>query len=118
MSTIAIIQARMGSSRLPGKIMMDLAGEPMLVRCVNRVRRASLLDEVVVATTVSHADDATVMLCVAKHWPCFRGSEDDVLDRYYNAARRHRADIVVRVSSDCPFIEPEVIDRVVAEVLV
>ena len=115
MTAVGLIQARMGSSRLPGKILADLAGQPMLARCVARLRRAQLLDEVVVATTTNPADDVTAELCAARGWHCFRGSEDDVLDRYYRAARRWHADVVVRVTSDCPFIEPEVVDRVIRE---
>jgi spore coat polysaccharide biosynthesis protein SpsF len=105
----------MESTRLPGKILMDLAGEPILVRCMNRVRRASFVDDVLVATTDGHADDVVATLCAKRNWSCFRGSEDDVLDRYYRAALSCRAEVVVRVTSDCPFIEPEVIDRVLRE---
>lgn len=115
MKVIAIIQARMGSTRLPGKVLMELAGEPMLVRCVNRTRRTPVIDEVVVATTVQPADDAIEHLCDSKGWSYFRGSENDVLDRYYRAALAHQADVVVRITSDCPLIEPEVVDRVVQE---
>jgi spore coat polysaccharide biosynthesis protein SpsF len=114
---VGIIQARMGSTRLPGKVLLDLAGEPMLARVVNRVRRAQTLDEVVVATTMQPADDAIVRLCAERGWPCFRGSEEDVLDRYYRAAVAHQTDIVVRITSDCPLIEPEIVDRVVREFL-
>jgi spore coat polysaccharide biosynthesis protein SpsF len=114
---VAIIQARMGSTRLPGKVLLDLAGEPMLVRVVNRTRRAQTLDEVVVATTVQPADEAIVRLCAERGWPCSRGSEDDVLDRYYQAAVVHQADVVVRITSDCPLIEPEIMDQVVQEFL-
>jgi len=114
---VAIIQARMGSTRLPGKVLLDLAGKPMLARGVNRVRRTQALDEVVVATTVQPADDVIVRLCAERGWLCFRGSEDDVLDRYYHAAVAHQADIVVRVTSDCPLIEPEIVDRAVWEFL-
>lgn len=114
---VAIIQARMGSSRLPGKILLDLAGEPMLVRVVNRVCRAQTVDEVVIATTTEPADQAIAVLCADRGWPCFRGSEEDVLDRYYQAARAHGAEVVVRITSDCPLIEPEVIDRIVGEYL-
>lgn len=117
MKVVAIIQARMGSTRLPGKVLRDLAGEPVLVRCVNRLQRAQMLDEVVVATTVQNADQAIVRLCTERGWPCFRGSEEDVLDRYYQAAIAHQADVVVRVTSDCPLIEPEVVDRVIGEFL-
>lgn len=113
MTTVAIIQARMGSTRLPGKIMHDLAGAPVLVRCVERARRATTLDRVVVATTEEPADNAVVALCDERSYPCTRGSQDDVLDRYYRAAQHHNADIVVRITSDCPLIEPEIIDRVI-----
>jgi spore coat polysaccharide biosynthesis protein SpsF len=112
---VVIVQARMGSSRLPGKVMMPLAGEPMLARCINRVRRAPLVDEVVVATTTLPADDAIEQLCKEYKWPCFRGSEDDVLDRYYRAARVFKADIVIRITSDCPLIDPEIVEQVVRE---
>jgi spore coat polysaccharide biosynthesis protein SpsF len=111
MKVIAIIQARMGSTRLPGKVLMNLAGEPVLVRVIERARRATLLDDVVVATTTQPADDAIVQLCAERNYPCFRGSEDDVLDRYYQAARQYEADVVVRITSDCPLIEPQVIDQ-------
>ncbi len=113
MTTIAIIQARMGSTRLPGKILHDLAGDPVLVRCVERTRRAATLDEVIVATTEEPADDAVVALCRARGYSCTRGSQDDVLDRYYHAAHHHHADVVVRITSDCPLIEPGIIDRAV-----
>lgn len=117
MSVVAIIQARMGSSRLPGKVLLDLAGEPMLARVVRRVQRAGTIDAVVIATTTEPADDVLADLCAARGWPCFRGSQDDVLDRYYRAAQEFQADVVVRITSDCPLIEPEVIDRVVREYL-
>lgn len=117
MNVVAILQARMGSSRLPGKVLLDLAGEPMLVRGMNRLSRAETLDEVVVATTVEPADDAIAEICQERDEPYFRGSEEDVLDRYYRASKRHQTDVVVRVTSDCPLIDPEVVDRVVSEFL-
>jgi spore coat polysaccharide biosynthesis protein SpsF len=113
MKVVAIIQARTGSTRLPGKVLLDLAGEPMLVRDMNRLARADTLDQVVVATTVKPADDGIVDLCQERDWSCFRGSEEDVLDRYYRAAKAHEADAVVRITSDCPLIEPQVVDKVV-----
>jgi spore coat polysaccharide biosynthesis protein SpsF len=115
MTAVAIIQARMGSSRLPGKILAELAGQPMLARCVARLGRAQMLDDLLVATTTSPVDDVTTELCATRGWRCFRGSEDDVLDRYYQAARLQDMDVVVRVTSDCPFIEPEIVDRVIRE---
>ncbi len=113
MRIVTIIQARMGSTRLPQKVTKDLAGEPVLARTVSRVKRAKTIDEVVIATTTNPQDDALVSLCAQYDWPCYRGSEDDVLDRYYQAAREHQAEVVVRITSDCPLIEPEVIDTVV-----
>lgn len=114
MRTVAIIQARMGSSRLPGKILRPMAGVPMLAHVVNRARQAATLDDVVLATTTEPADDVVEALCAARGWPCFRGSQDDVLDRYYQAARCFRADVVVRLTGDCPLIDPELIDQVVS----
>jgi spore coat polysaccharide biosynthesis protein SpsF len=112
MKTVIIIQARMGSTRLPGKILKELAGEPMLARVVNRARRTAA-DMVVVATTTEPADRAVAELCAARGWPCYAGSRDDVLDRYYHAARQSAADVVVRLTADCPFIDPGVVDQVI-----
>jgi len=110
---IAIIQARMGSTRLPGKVLMDLAGEPMLARVYNRVRRAKKIDDIVIATTKEREDDPLESLCSTEGWRWFRGDRDDVLDRYYRAATEVGADVIVRITSDCPLIDPAVIDRVV-----
>ncbi|MFH0825868.1 MAG: glycosyltransferase family protein [Pseudomonadota bacterium] len=114
MKIVAITQARTGSTRLPGKVMMDLMGKPMLTRHVERVMRARRIDEVVVATTTLSKDDVIHDLCKDNGWLCFRGSESDVLDRYYRAALERGADIVVRVTSDCPLIDPDLIDDVIA----
>ncbi len=111
MKTVAIIQARLGSSRLPRKVLADLAGEPMLARVVDRTRRAAALDEVMVATTTEPADDELVKLCQQRAWPFYRGSQEDVLDRYYQAACQAAAEIVVRITSDCPFIDPGIVGR-------
>lgn len=111
--TVAILQARMGSERLPGKVMKNLAGEPMLARVVARTRRAKSLDRVIVATTTDAADDAVVELCVQRGWPVYRGSPGDLLDRYYQAAKLHNAGTIVRITCDCPLVDPELIDRVV-----
>ena len=110
---VAIIQARMGSSRLPAKVMKDVSGQPMLARVVNRVRRAKMPSKVVIATSTETADVAIAEFCNAYSVPVFCGNELDVLDRYYQAARVHAADVVVRITSDCPLIEPEILDRVV-----
>ena len=113
MKIVAIIQARMGSSRLPGKVMKDLCGQTVLARVVKRTHRADLVDEVVVATTVLPADDAIVEECKRLSVARFRGDEADVLDRYYRAAQLFAADAIVRITSDCPLIDPELIDTTV-----
>jgi spore coat polysaccharide biosynthesis protein SpsF len=110
---VAIIQARMGSTRLPGKVLKDLCGETVLARVVNRTRRATLLNEVVVATSVQPADDAIVRECGRLSVACFRGDEADVLDRYYRAAEKFSAGAIVRITSDCPLIDPEVSDKTI-----
>ena len=113
MKTVAIIQARMGSTRLPGKVLMQICGRSMLDWVVTRTLHARMLDEVVVATTDSPADDAIVAECAQLGVPVFRGSEEDVLDRYHRAAEAYDAETVVRITSDCPLIDPEVVDLVV-----
>ena len=114
MKVVAIIQARMGSTRLPGKVLKDLEGETVLSRCVKRVRRSQTINEVLVATTDRAADDAIVAECRKISAPVSRGDQDDVLDRYFRAAQLTKADVVVRITSDCPLIEPEVIDKTIA----
>lgn len=114
MRVVAIIQARMGSTRLPGKVLEDLGGRTMLARVVRRTRRSAALDEVVVATSTSVQDDPIVAECRRLGIGCFRGSEADVLDRYFRAAEACRAGTVVRITSDCPLIDWGVIDRVVS----
>ncbi len=113
MKTVAIIQARMGSSRLPGKILEDIAGEAMLRHVVRRVGRAKTIDRVVVATTNESQDDPVAEFCQLHHIHYFRGDHLDVLDRYYQAALANEAKTIVRVTSDCPLIDPGVIDQVV-----
>lgn len=110
---VAIVQARMGSSRLPGKVLLDLSGEPMLARVTSRVKRARLVHEVVVATTTDPADDLIAEFCEKHHIPCHRGSQFDVLDRYYRAAASAGASVIVRITADCPVIDPVLIDQVV-----
>jgi spore coat polysaccharide biosynthesis protein SpsF len=108
---VAIIQARMSASRLPGKVLLDIDGEPMLTRVIERTQRSQCVDHVVVATSIDPSDDPIETLCKERHFPCFRGNLHDVLDRYYQAAIRHAADIVVRITADCPIIDPVVIDQ-------
>ena len=111
---VAIIQARMGSTRLPGKSLAEICGRPMLWRVVNRIRESRLIDKVVVATTDQPSDDPVSKLCEQENVPCFRGNEDDVLDRFYRAAQAYAADVIVRATAGCPLIDPAVIDRVVS----
>ena len=113
MKTVAIVQARMGSTRLPGKVLMDLRGKTVLARVVDRLRHAKLVDEITVATTDSVADDAIVRECGQLKVQYFRGSEDDVLDRYYQAARSFAAGAIVRITSDCPLIDGEIVDATI-----
>ena len=111
--TIAIIQARMKSSRLPDKVMLDIAGKPMLQRVIERTARAKLVDQVVVATTSGADEDPIAQLCEGLGVPCFRGSLQDVLDRYYRCASLYSPDIVVRITADCPVIDPGLIDETI-----
>jgi len=110
---VAIIQARMGSTRLPGKVMADVAGRPLIDHVVKRAQQAQRLDLVTVATSDRLTDDIVAHFCAERDVPYFRGSEEDVLDRYYQAARCFSADVIVRLTADCPLLDPEVIDRVV-----
>ncbi len=111
---VAIIQARMGSRRLPGKVLEDVGGRSMLARVVRRIRRARTLDEVIVATSSESRDDRIASECSALSVPVYRGSEDDVLDRYYRAADDCGAETIVRICADCPLIDPQVLDLVVS----
>lgn len=113
MKITAIVQARMGSTRLPGKVLMDLAGVSVITRVIRRLRRSALLDEVVVATSTAAMDDPIIEECARLQTATFRGSEQDVLDRYYRAALAYGCDAIVRITSDCPLIDPAVVDEVV-----
>jgi len=110
MKVVAIIQARMGSSRLPGKVMRLLHGKSVLAHVVERVSACNEVDDVVVATTDQGQDRKVVMECMKLGVNYYRGSEDDVLDRYYQSAQLYKADIIVRVTSDCPLFDPKVLD--------
>jgi spore coat polysaccharide biosynthesis protein SpsF len=110
----AIVQARMTSTRLPGKVLMDLGGEPVLVRVLERLERARELQAIVLATSTDPSDDPVAALAEARGTAVVRGSLDDVLDRYRQAADAHPCDAVVRITADCPLIDPEVVDLVVA----
>jgi spore coat polysaccharide biosynthesis protein SpsF len=110
---VAIVQAHMGSSRLPGKVLKNIAGKTMLERVVSRTRLCNRLDEVVVATSTMPVDDAIVSACEQMQVPVCRGSDLDVLDRFMMTARAHQADVCVRITSDCPLIDPEVTGHII-----
>jgi spore coat polysaccharide biosynthesis protein SpsF (cytidylyltransferase family) len=114
MHIIAIIQARCGSTRLRKKVLLDLEGKTVLERVIQRVRGSELVTDVVVATTVAKEDLEIVKLCSGIGVSVYCGSEDDVLDRYYQAARLFKADHVVRITADCPLMDPKVIGDVIA----
>lgn len=114
MKTLLIVQARMTSTRLPGKVLLPLAGVPMLTRLVERLRRVQRASGIVIATTTNATDEPIAALCAQLGVPCHRGSEHDVLSRYTDAAREHGADVVVRITADCPLIDPALIDQVIA----
>jgi spore coat polysaccharide biosynthesis protein SpsF len=110
----AIIQARMGSTRLPGKVMMDLCGKPVLWHVVERVKQAAQVDEIVVATSTKQADHRIDTFCRENGINCFRGEGSDVLSRYYGASTVYPGDGIVRITADCPLVDPHVIDEVIA----
>ena len=112
MRPVAIIQARMGSTRLPGKVMKKLAGVPVIKQVFSRVCMIEGLSGVLVATSTLDKDDPLAEYCASEEIPLFRGSEDDVLDRYVQAARQVDADVVMRITADCPFIDPRVSTKV------
>jgi len=110
---VAIIQARMDSTRLPGKVMREICGHPMIWHQIQRVKRSRLIGKIVLATTTNEKDAPLLALAEECGVEGFAGSEDDVLDRLYRAAKQHRADVVVRLTGDCPLIDPQVTDRVI-----
>lgn len=108
---VAIIQARMGATRLPGKVLLDIGGKPMLDRVVTRTRRSQIVDQVVVATSKDQSDDPIAKLCDQQGYKYYRGKLHDVLDRYFQVAKLHSAGVIVRITADCPIIDPMVIDQ-------
>jgi spore coat polysaccharide biosynthesis protein SpsF (cytidylyltransferase family) len=110
---VAIIQARMSSSRLPGKVLMPLASKPVLAHIVERLSYCKMIEKIVVATTDEPSDDLVADYCKNNNIDCYRGSLEDVLDRYYQAAKIYHADPIVRITGDCPVIDPVVVDAVI-----
>lgn len=110
MNIVAIIQARMSSSRLPGKVLLDIAGKPMLAHVIERAWNAGGINSVWVATTMDASDDPIEALCNQHKVPCYRGSMHDVLDRYYHTAKLAEAEVIVRLTADCPLLDPALVD--------
>jgi spore coat polysaccharide biosynthesis protein SpsF len=113
MSIAVIIQARMGSNRLPGKVMKMIKGKTIIEHIIDRVKCCSMVDDIIIATTTNIQDDLIVEETIRLGQKIFRGSEQDVLSRYYNAATKYQSDIILRITSDCPLIDPILIDQMI-----
>lgn len=112
---VVIIQARMGSTRLPGKIMKDLCGKPVLWHIYNRLSYSKKKNKIVIATTGNKEDDIVEQFCKENNIHSYRGSESDVLLRYYESAKLYCADIIIRITSDCPLIDPQILDSMIEQ---
>lgn len=113
MKIIAIIQARMGSTRLPGKVLKKVKNKPLLEYQLERIQQSQLINEIVIATTQNEKDRKIIEFCNVRDIYVFQGSEDNVLERYFQAAKEYEADVIVRLTSDCPLIDPNLIDEVI-----
>ena len=113
MSVVIIIQARVGSTRFPRKILQDVLGKPVLIRQLERVSYAKSFDKLIVATTLNPDDDVIEEICKNEGYEVFRGDENDLLDRHYQAGIKYNADYLVKIPSDCPLIDPQIIDKVI-----
>jgi spore coat polysaccharide biosynthesis protein SpsF len=113
MNIVIVIQARTSSTRLPNKVLLPLAGKPLLQRLIERVQATQRMYDIVVATTEDASDDPIRKLCRSLNVPCFSGHPTDLLDRHYRAATARHADVVVKIPSDCPLIDPAIIDMVI-----
>ena len=116
MAIYAIIQARMGSTRLPGKVLMNLSGKPVLEHVIDRLNQSNYINQIIVATSYEDGNEGIVDLCDLKKVFCFKGSEDDVLDRFYQACKNFNVgldDIVIRITADCPLIDYEIVDKTI-----
>ena len=107
----AIVQARTGSTRLPNKIFKELCGKPILWHVINRLSYSKLIKQIIIATTNLSEDDKVEEFCKTNNILFYRGSSDDVLSRYYEAAKKFNADLIIRITSDCPVIDPQIIDK-------
>jgi spore coat polysaccharide biosynthesis protein SpsF len=110
---LAILQARTSSTRLPGKVLKPILGHPMLSLQVERIQRSKKVDKLIIATSNDRSDNDIENLCINIQIPCFRGSLDDVLDRFYQTAIQYKPEHVVRLTGDCPLIDPQIIDEVI-----
>ena len=113
LKTGIIIQARMDSTRLPGKVLMDINGKPMLSRVIERLKKVKCVDEIIVATTNRVIDDQILELALKENVSCYRGAPYDVLSRYYESAKQFNIDVVVRITADCPLIDPKIVYKVI-----
>jgi spore coat polysaccharide biosynthesis protein SpsF (cytidylyltransferase family) len=113
MKTVAIIQARMGSTRLPGKVLMPVMGRPLLQWMLDRIATCKDVDEIIVATTTNDRDEVIAKFTESLGYRVFRGSEDDVLDRYYHAASLVHCDAVIRITADCPLLDPNILGKMI-----
>ncbi len=113
LKVITVVQARMGSSRFPGKVLLPLAGKPLLLRMVERVKASKFSGKIIVAATFNEADDVIENLCKKNNVAVYRGHPVDLLDRHLNAGKKFEADAIVKIPSDCPLIDPLVIDKVI-----
>lgn len=109
---VAIVQARMTSTRLPGKVLKEVMGRPLLSYQIERLKKIDNIENIIIATTTNKEDDPIVELCKKESVSCFRGSENDVLNRYYQAAKKFGVKHIMRITSDCPLIDPSICDQV------
>ena len=110
MKTVAIVQARMGSQRLPGKVISLITTKPMIELLLSRLSKSKKIDEIMVAISEESGNDELESIILSLGYQCFRGSEKNVLNRYYNAAKKTKADIIVRITGDCPLVDAEIVD--------
>ncbi|WP_445730716.1 cytidylyltransferase domain-containing protein [Mariniflexile sp.] len=115
MNIVVITQARSGSTRLPNKILKEIQGKTLLQIHVDRIKKAKLVSQIIIATTTNKEDDKVELLVKEFNLKCFRGSETDVLDRFYQAVKEIKPDFIVRLTSDCPLIDPVLIDQVIEQ---
>lgn len=112
-NVVVIIQARMGSTRLPGKVLKKVNGVQLLEIMMSRVSKSKLINKIIIATSILPNDEQIGEFCRKNGYECFRGSENDVLSRYYDCAKQYNADVIVRLTADCPLIDPEIIDKII-----